>query len=371
LSDLSFLEKAGFIAGVTNPVFETHYEWYDLLILLNLNDQSAVVMTSGEKAKEMSRKSSKPMNVIPSSYNSPSEKETDEQKKADRIFATKILSGIRTGLSEEWVRASFMQLTMALFDVIIEVELEVKSTNKLASSSSSSIEPNISGHMWKKMINEHGARISGFTSSVNATSLELHRNPFLKHKAFDSTSPSPLPPLLAAEEEEGEQEEAGSKEDITTDESVDIKSKTTKKGYDELSELRSKIRRIVHGAIIHEVDDIYALFYDIVKFFQSEISCQILLTLLPDCLGGLNLVFGPALFHDHFQIRQCSFMMLNRLESYPSTSQAVQILSPLFREEYESMKLDEFTAESINEAVLSPPRKSKFADWTVVNKQQR
>ncbi len=36
LSDLSFLEVEGYIAGVTNPVFESHPEWWDVMCQLDL-----------------------------------------------------------------------------------------------------------------------------------------------------------------------------------------------------------------------------------------------------------------------------------------------------------------------------------------------
>jgi hypothetical protein len=36
LSDLSFLEQPGYVAGVTNPMFETREEWWDLLCVLDL-----------------------------------------------------------------------------------------------------------------------------------------------------------------------------------------------------------------------------------------------------------------------------------------------------------------------------------------------
>jgi hypothetical protein len=36
LSDLSFLQVPGYIAGVTNPMFEAREEWWDLLCVLDL-----------------------------------------------------------------------------------------------------------------------------------------------------------------------------------------------------------------------------------------------------------------------------------------------------------------------------------------------
>ena len=52
LTDLSFLETPGYIAGVTNPVFEGNVSWWDLLVVLNLSERSAAVFSPEEKARE-------------------------------------------------------------------------------------------------------------------------------------------------------------------------------------------------------------------------------------------------------------------------------------------------------------------------------
>jgi len=52
LSDLSFLEQDGYIAGVTNPMFQSRYEWWDLLCVLNLPAQSCRVFSPAERRAE-------------------------------------------------------------------------------------------------------------------------------------------------------------------------------------------------------------------------------------------------------------------------------------------------------------------------------
>lgn len=52
LSDLSFLETPSFVAGVTNPVFEAHPEWWDVLCQLDLPRGSGSVVTAEEMLAE-------------------------------------------------------------------------------------------------------------------------------------------------------------------------------------------------------------------------------------------------------------------------------------------------------------------------------
>ena len=59
LTDLSFLETPGYIAGVTNPVFEGNVSWWDLLVVLNLSERSAAVFSPEEKAREDEKRSKK------------------------------------------------------------------------------------------------------------------------------------------------------------------------------------------------------------------------------------------------------------------------------------------------------------------------
>ncbi|CAM9981927.1 unnamed protein product, partial [Scytosiphon promiscuus] len=73
LSDLSFLETPSFVAGVTNPVFEAHPEWWDVLCQLDLPRGTGSVDTAL---------------LYPGDVN----------------FATKLLAGVKAGKGESWAR---------------------------------------------------------------------------------------------------------------------------------------------------------------------------------------------------------------------------------------------------------------------------
>lgn len=52
LSDLSFLETPSYVAGVTNPMFEAHPEWWDVLCQLDLPKGSGHVVFAEDVAAD-------------------------------------------------------------------------------------------------------------------------------------------------------------------------------------------------------------------------------------------------------------------------------------------------------------------------------
>lgn len=52
LSDLSFLETPSYVAGVTNPMFEAHPEWWDVLCQLDLPKGSGHVVFAEDVATD-------------------------------------------------------------------------------------------------------------------------------------------------------------------------------------------------------------------------------------------------------------------------------------------------------------------------------
>ncbi|CAI5727781.1 unnamed protein product [Peronospora effusa] len=78
LTDLGFLTTPGFIAGVTNPMFKTKREWWDVLCDISTGE----VFVS-----------------------SPVEKE--DYDASDRTFVLEVLDGVAAGCDEEWVRCMF------------------------------------------------------------------------------------------------------------------------------------------------------------------------------------------------------------------------------------------------------------------------
>ncbi|KAL7687058.1 putative arf3-interacting protein [Plasmopara halstedii] len=82
LTDLGFLSTPGFIAGVTNPMFKTKREWWDVLCDISTGE----VFVSAPVEKE--------------DYDS-----------SDRNFVLEVLDGVAAGYDEEWVRFMFEEYT--------------------------------------------------------------------------------------------------------------------------------------------------------------------------------------------------------------------------------------------------------------------
>ncbi|KAI9906147.1 hypothetical protein PsorP6_013835 [Peronosclerospora sorghi] len=78
LTDLGFLSTPGFIAGVTNPMFKTKREWWD--VLCDISTGEVFVSTPVEK---------------------------EEYDALDRTFVLEVLDGVAAGYDEEWVRCMY------------------------------------------------------------------------------------------------------------------------------------------------------------------------------------------------------------------------------------------------------------------------
>ena len=82
LTDLGFLSTPGFIAGVTNPMFKTKKEWWD--VLCDISTGEVFVSTPAEK---------------------------EDYDAGDKNFVLEVLDGVNAGYSEEWVRCMFEEYT--------------------------------------------------------------------------------------------------------------------------------------------------------------------------------------------------------------------------------------------------------------------
>ncbi|CCI44508.1 unnamed protein product [Albugo candida] len=82
LNDLSFLSVPGYIAGVTNPMFKSKREWWDVLCDITTSE----VFTSWPN-------------------------ERDEFEVVDKTFLQDVMDGMRAGFPEEWIRCRFEEFT--------------------------------------------------------------------------------------------------------------------------------------------------------------------------------------------------------------------------------------------------------------------
>ncbi|KAE9008972.1 hypothetical protein PF010_g11144 [Phytophthora fragariae] len=92
LTDLGFLSTPGYIAGVTNPMFKTKREWWDVLCDISTGE----VFVSAPVEKE-------------------------DYDASDRNFVLEVLDGVAAGYDEEWLRCMFEEYTRKnIVDIVLE-----------------------------------------------------------------------------------------------------------------------------------------------------------------------------------------------------------------------------------------------------------
>lgn len=172
LTDLTFLETPGYVAGVTNPVFQGNASWWDLACILNLPEGTGACMSPEEKMKEDEKHNKRP---APQSHAGSEEVEENRQEsRADSAFIQKVMSGIRAELGESWVRRMFHDHTAAIMHQCLDVEDGFAPEDMTESAQK--------GHA------ANSSRIAAFPASCNGPSLE--RDPW-QVQTFHITSALP------------------------------------------------------------------------------------------------------------------------------------------------------------------------------------
>ncbi|KAE9032695.1 hypothetical protein PR003_g10977 [Phytophthora rubi] len=106
LTDLGFLSTPGYIAGVTNPMFKTKREWWDVLCDISTGE----VFVSAPVEKE-------------------------DYDASDRNFVLEVLDGVAAGYDEEWLRCMFEEYTRKNIVDIVLGEANYLSPDALAKRS--------------------------------------------------------------------------------------------------------------------------------------------------------------------------------------------------------------------------------------------
>jgi len=88
LNNLDFLNVKGYVAGSTNPIFESHPEWWD--VLMDIDSGKVLVSGSGANGK-------------------PSSSEPPKLSEMDAELMEQVSSGIEAHYSEYWLRSCFQE----------------------------------------------------------------------------------------------------------------------------------------------------------------------------------------------------------------------------------------------------------------------
>lgn len=369
LSDLSFLEVDGFIAGVTNPMFQQHDSWYDLLCILDLPNKKGTVQTAEERRAEDALQKGKQYTPPP-----PSSKATEESmhEGADLKFIQSVISGIDAKLGEEWVRLQFYEYTQTILSDAQDIyrrsltltmnsppsslltNTTTNNTNNtnntgitistdLPLSNVSSTPPSPSPIM---LLNEYSSSSTLITSSTTITTTTTttpSRNTIAPLVRGTSGLTSSMPFFI--------QNNLGQNISLPSTLNEKVKKRIevnryriksilsslefsllptspwvwseyeTKQSDQEINVtgelLFSQIRRLQTESNLDEME-IEAIYLLLVRGLNTESSLQALLSLLPLSSGGLQII-GVGLFHTNIRIRCYTIKLLQLLSNYKST----------------------------------------------------
>lgn len=284
-SDLSFLDIPGYIAGSTNPMFQSKESWWDLICILDLPNQTGSVYGVGEK-RLLDDHLNSSSNHLKSNSSSSSKStqqlmlEDNSHLRNDQNFIIGVQSLINNNFGEYYIKQEFYDYTCQIFYL-------ANDTKGLIASSR--LSENI-----KKLHNRNIVRSSILKESKE---FQLSRKHFWKHL----NSPSTVEDL------------------VNYDQGSSISTVMVPIG-DVLLECVRKLQCQVN-LNDKEVSAIYATF---IKYLNSERDLRALVVLFPESTGGLTLLV-QGIFHHNIVIKLNCLHLLQRLSRYESTSPAIRI----------------------------------------------
>jgi hypothetical protein len=281
----SVRQVPGYIAGVTNPMFQQRETWWDLLCVLDLPNGVGYIYSAEErkaedKASAMANPAAGTLTLPPSStkLNLSAAEETPHYL-SDAKFIQTVISGINSRINEDWVRQQFLDYTT-----------------------------NILNHTQEK------------NALLNAAKLQEKTKKFLESNSQRMNLIEGTPEFKAMPSSNFVWASIGSDNSNTKEE------KTTKNEEVDRILLKTYLRKLLNETSldpIHEVPDFYKHF---LKNLTTESSLQVLLTMLPESQGGL-VPFAAGIFHSSPTVRHATAILLQRIESFPSTKAAFLTLN--------------------------------------------
>ena len=291
LTDMSFLEVPGYISGVTNPMFQQHDSWWDLLCVLDLPHNSGTVLSAEEKRHDdvggrSDRSSLSAMNSNKHTQHMDGVGNDDEEGNTcgnmDEKFIAGVLSGIHSKLGEEWVRQQFVDYTNNI--LYLAQNMSLLKSRRLSEKK-------------RKLMEANSFRASILRKSPEF--LLIPTNPWL---------------LVKAKVEEA---------DV-----IDAEKGDTLKYY---------IFRLQNEENIHPVFEAETIFYEL-SLLTTEASVQSLLTLLPESEGGLYPI-AVGLLNPNPSVRLYAVRLLESIKKFPSTCPSLEGLNSMLSSAFARMQL--------------------------------
>lgn len=271
LTDLTFLDVKGFIAGVTNPMFQQKETWWDLLCVLDLPNGKGSIVSSEDKGSRMFDDN---LGGSSSSRNrggghSDNGEDNAHLRNDSRFFAT-IVAGMAANYGEEWIRQKFLDLTSSIVSQAQDQPSLLYST-RLSDKVRKQLESNV-------------YRVA-----------QIKRTPELQH----------MPPHPW------------------------IWSETPCEGY----ELRMHVRRLQCEGTLAVSTEVEPMFTDLLQVLQTETDAQALLSMLPESEGGLWCI-AVGLFCQSPIVRMSAVKILSVIRQYESTRAAFDAMNTVMSASY-------------------------------------
>lgn len=378
----------GYIAGVTNPMFQQHDSWWDLLCVLDLPNNTGHIYSAEERRSQDSSKGgagrmTPPPNHVTKGNNKHAVSYEDmPHYSVDNKFIKAVLSGINAQIGEDWVRQQFYDHTSNILHLALDQDQNILQHNhklsavqrkfaeqnaarvKLIRQSAEFVE--LASHPWVWCADKDSAEKEHLHSQANSAANSTANSPagsplvpstmsasMATAAALRAPAPQPSPPRkglrgskvapaistsssdLSAELAEDKQASrvGATAEDNKEQEMVSIANPA--RGVKSIwLLLRSYVRKLQLESGLNAIDETQLYYQQLEQYLRSEGSLQALLTLLPQSKGGL-LPIATGLFHKSPLVRLHASRILQRIQQFPSTKAAYKSLEGYFHTAYE------------------------------------
>jgi general stress protein YciG len=388
----------GYIAGVTNPMFQQHDAWFDLLCILDVPNGRGTVISAEEKraedaaARGGSSSSSSSSNIASAAStagaaggntsggavgvaaNSASKALASiaaplmdgalSVEQMDSRCVDTMLSGLALGFGEDWIRVhcrdyvdTLVQQTLDItygkgivfYDNIIsrkqkQMEALYPRVNRIMQSAEFR---RLAPHPWFRIdglaeCRNEDAAVSGNSGAVSSSSQESRLNSSVAVLGFGATL------ATSCRGPKGDTDpsfnSAGSLVDGINDELLALLNNVVP--LDGIS-VRCYLRVLQLETNI-PAEYVHQIYHDINAMINTEKQLQALITLLPESPGGLA-VIAVGLFHTHPDTRVIVANIIYKLEQCASTRHVVARLNGFYLRAYHRV---------LDSLRLSPPRPS-------------
>lgn len=373
------------MAGVTNPMFQQHDSWWDLLCILDLPNGTGHIYSAEERRRgeDSSKSSAGRMTPPPNSAksrNSQPVQPYDEMPHyaVDSRFIKGVISGINALIGEDWVRQQFTDHSSSILHLALDQDQTiVQNPHKLSEKVRKFAEANaprvklirqsvefaeVPPHPWvwctESDFGEDQSGPSTPLGSPAATSVLAAAAATAAAVASANTGSVSATVVTASSEDSAPSTPSrasingkgrpptGKKGAIHPAPDLDVQSPGTdcvtvtnpaRAAKSIWLLLRSYVRKLQLESGLNAVDETQLCYQHLEQYLRSEGTLQALLVLLPESKGGL-LPIATGLFHKSPLVRLFATRLLQRIQQYPSTRVAFTSLDGYFHTAFERQR---------------------------------